>query len=546
MEKKRNDFIAQGSILAIASILVRVMGMIYRIPMTAVIGDKGNGFYSYAYSVYTILLLLSSYSLPLAVSKMVSAKAQLGQWRNVKRVLICAVAFAIGIGTVFGLIVLIGAQFFTSVFFHSELAAIALRFMAPTILIMALLGVFRGFFQGLQNTLPTAVSQIVEGLINAVMSVVFAYFLFDFGHGLDTANGTSDLGYAWGAAGGAIGTGAGALAGLIFCFILFVAYRKILAVNISRDKTGTQQEYKDIFRLMLSIALPVILSTALYNLIELVDGSLFNNIMASKGMEDVKDSIWGAYNAKALLLVHIPVSISSAMAVSLVPTLTAAYTLGNHKTAKAKVNAILRFISLLAFPSAVGLFVLADPIIKTLFLGDTSSASTYLQVVCSAVLTFSFSTITNSILQGIDRMDLPVRHSLIALVVHVAVLLILCMGFDLGIYGVIISYVIYALVITLLNFHSISRLLHYRFDVITLLVKPAAASAVMGLVCFGCYQLLHRFLGKAIPMLISIAVAVIVYFAVSVKIRLLTESAMRDLPKGTLLIRLAKKCRLMK
>ncbi|MFR3256778.1 MAG: polysaccharide biosynthesis C-terminal domain-containing protein [Lachnospiraceae bacterium] len=545
MEKKKNDFIAQGSILAIASILVRVMGMIYRIPMTAIIGDKGNGFYSYAYSVYTILLLLSSYSLPLAVSKMVSAKAQLGQWRNVKRVFICAIAFAIGIGTTFGLIVLIGAQFFTRVFFHSELAAIALRFMAPTILIMALLGVFRGFFQGLQNTLPTAVSQIVEGLINAIMSVVFAYFLFDFGHGMDVASGTADLGYAWGAAGGAIGTGAGALAGLIFCFILFVAYRKILAVNISRDKTGTQQEYGDIFRLMLSIALPVILSTALYNLIELVDGSLFNNIMASKGMEDVKDSMWGAYNAKALLLVHIPVSISSAMAVSLVPTLTAAYALGDEQTAKSKVHAILRFISILAFPSAVGLLVLANPIIKTLFSGDTSAASTYLQVVCPAVITFSFSTITNSILQGIDRMNLPVCHSLIAMAVHVVVLLILCLGFNMGIYGVIISYVIYALVITILNFYSISKILEYRPDVITLFVKPAAASGIMGILCFGCYQLLYQFLGKAIPMLISVVVAVVVYFAVAVKCKLLTESVMRDLPKGSTLIRIAKKCRLM-
>ena len=509
MEKKKNDFIAQGSILAIASILVRVMGMIYRIPMTAIIGDKGNGFYSYAYSVYTILLLLSSYSLPLAVSKMVSAKAQLGQWRNVKRVFICAIAFAIGIGTTFGLIVLIGAQLFTRVFFHSELAAIALRFMAP------------------------------------IMSVVFAYFLFDFGHGMDVASGTTDLGYAWGAAGGAIGTGAGALAGLIFCFILFVAYRKILAVNISRDKTGTQQEYGDIFRLMLSIALPVILSTALYNLIELVDGSLFNNIMASKGMEDVKDSMWGAYNAKALLLVHIPVSISSAMAVSLVPTLTAAYALGDEQTAKSKVHAILRFISILAFPSAVGLLVLANPIIKTLFSGDTSAASTYLQVVCPAVITFSFSTITNSILQGIDRMNLPVCHSLIAMAVHVVVLLILCLGFNMGIYGVIISYVIYALVITILNFYSISKILEYRPDVITLFVKPAAASGIMGIVCFGCYQLLHQFLGKAIPMLISVVVAVIVYFAVAVKCKLLTESVMRDLPKGRSLIRIAKKCRLM-
>ena len=544
MKNKKNDFIAQGSILAIASILVRVMGMIYRIPMTAIIGDKGNGFYSYAYSVYTILLLLSSYSLPLAVSKMVSAKAELGQWRNVKRVLICAIVFAIGIGTLFGLIVLVGAQFFTRVFFHSELAAIALRFMAPTILIMALLGVFRGFFQGLQNTLPTAVSQIVEGLINAVMSVVFAYFLFDFGHGFDTAS-ASDMGCAWGAAGGAIGTGAGALAGLIFCFVLFIAYRRILEVNIRRDKTGTQQEYKDIFRLMLSIALPVIFSTALYNLIDLIDGSLFNNIMASKDMSDVKDSIWGAYNAKALLLVHIPVSISSAMAVSLVPTLTAAYALGNHKTAKAKVNAILRFISILAFPSAVGLFVLADPIIKTLFAGDKSSASTYLMAVAPAVITFSFSTITNSILQGVDRMDLPVRHSLAAMAVHVAILLLLCIGFDLGIYGVIISYVIYALVITILNFRSIYKILNYRLDIVTLLIKPALASAVMGVICFACYKILHSFMGKTVPMLISVIVAIVVYFVVAIKIKLLTERVMKDLPKGTALIRLAKKCKLM-
>ena len=233
------------------------------------------------------------------------------------------------------------------------------------------------------------------------------------------------------------------------------------------------------------------------------------------------------------------------MAVSLVPTLTAAYALGDEQTAKSKVNAILRFISILAFPSAVGLLVLANPIIKTLFSSDTSSASTYLQVVCPAVITFSFSTITNSILQGIDRMNLPVRHSLIAMAVHIAVLLVLCLGFNMGIYGVIISYVIYALVITILNFYSIGKILEYRPDVMTLFVKPAVASAVMGIICFGCYQLFHQFLGKAIPMLLSVVVAVVVYFAVAVKIKLLTESAMRDLPKGTLLIRIAKKCKLL-
>ena len=138
-------------------------------------------------------------------------------------------------------------------------------------------------------------------------------------------------------------------------------------------------------------------------------------------------------------------------------------------------------------------------------------------------------------------MNLPVCHSLIAMAVHVVVLLILCLGFNMGIYGVIISYVIYALVITILNFYSISKIL----DVITLFVKPAVASGIMGIVCFGCYQLLYQFLGKAIPMLISVVVAVVVYFAVAVKCKLLTESVMRDLPKGSMLIRIARKCRLM-
>ena len=141
-------------------------------------------------------------------------------------------------------------------------------------------------------------------------------------------------------------------------------------------------------------------------------------------------------------------------------------------------------------------------------------------------------------------MNLPVCHSLIAMAVHVVVLLILCLGFNMGIYGVIISYVIYALVITILNFYSISKILEYRPDVITLFVKPAVASGIMGIVCFGCY-LLYQFLGKAIPMLISVVVAVVVYFAVAVKCKLLTESVMRDLPKGSMLIRIAKKCRLM-
>lgn len=545
MSKKQNDFIAQGSILAMASILVRMIGMVYRIPMTAIIGDKGNGLYSYAYSMYTILLLLSSYSLPLAVSKMVSVRVQRGQWKNVQRIFVCAIVFALCIGTVFSLIVLFGARVLTNVFFNSDLAAISLRFMAPTILIMALLGVFRGFFQGLQNTIPTAASQVLEGIIHAVFAVLFAYILFGYGEKLEITYQVEDLSYAWGAAGGAIGTGIAALAALVFCFLLYLAYRPVLQSRVRKDESNAEQSYGDIFRLLISIALPVIASTALYNLIELVDGSLFSNIMTAKGLEETKDSIWGAYNAKALLMVHIPVAIASAMAVSLVPALTAAYSTGRRSEARGKINATLRFISLIAFPSAVGLFVLAGPIIKTLFPGDRSDATFYLMAVSPAVIAFSFSTITNSILQGIDRMDLPVKHSLAAMLVHILILLLLTLGFNLGIYGVVISYVIYGAVISGLNFLSIRKSVAYRPDYINIFLKPAIASGLMGVVCFVVYQLFHLFLGTAIPMLIAVAAAVLVYFAAGIKIDLLNRETLKDFPKGHVLIRLAEKMKLM-
>ena len=546
MSSKRNEFIAQGSILAIASILVRIIGMIYRIPMTAIIGDEGNGLYSYAYSVYTILLLLSSYSLPLAVSKMISARTQKREWANVRRILLCAIAFALVSGGVFALLVLFGARFFTSVFFHTELAAIPLRMMAPTILIMALLGVFRGYFQGLQNTRPTALSQLLEQVVNAVVSVSCAWLLFGYGSSLDASFGNKGLSFAWGAAGGTIGTGAGALVALIFVFILYLFSRGQVMEMAESDKSGTKESYKNLFRLLFSIAVPVILSTALYNLIDLVDGSLFSHIMTARGLETTRDRIWGAYNAKALLLVHIPVSISSAMAVSLVPSLTAAYSAGKQRLSKQKVNATLSFTTAIAFPSAVGLFILARPIIATLFRGDNSMAWQYLMIASLAVITFSLSTITNSILQGVDRMNLPVLHSLIAMGVHVFVLLLLGYLMKMGIYGVIISYVIYGLVISLLNFRSIAQILKYRPDFAAIFLKPFIASAIMGLVCFGVYQLFHLFAGTAIPMLLAIVCSVATYFVVAVKIGLLTRDSMMDFPKGNLLVKLAVKLRLLK
>lgn len=550
-KKKKNSFIVNGGILAMASIMVRLIGIIYRVPMTNTIGDAGNGYYGNAYTIYSILLLLSSYSMPLAVSKMVSMRAAVGQWKNVKVVLKSALMFSVIFCGFFALLLGFGAEFFSEAFFNNGLTAIPLRFMAPTIFIMGLVGVFRGFFQGLETTVPTAVSQVLEQILNAVVSVGGAILLFSYGQKLDVAMQTEDYAPAWGAAGGTIGTGVGALVALIFLIVLFRAYRGILDRNAARDKTKNVETSASIMKIIIMTAIPVILSTAVYNIIDLVDSSLFSYYMESRGLSDYYNTIWGAYNGKYLLLVHLPVSFASAMAVSVVPSISDAFAKRNRKLIVHKTNLTIKTVMYVAIPSALGLMVMANPVIKLLFRSDNSDAYLYLTMGGLAVLFFSLSTVTNGILQGINRMSVPVRHSVIALIIHIVVFFALTYGLEMGIYGLIIAYTVFGIAMSTMNCFSITKYMGYEQDIMSIYIKPMIAAIVMGIACFGTYMLMKNTIGTdsfmqhAICVIIPIIVAVIVYFFGTVFLHCISEDELKAIPMGTKVIKIAKKLHIM-
>ena len=543
MEKKKNDFIAQGSILAIASILVRVMGMIYRIPMTAIIGDKGNGFYSYAYSVYTILLLLSSYSLPLAVSKMVSAKAQLGQWRNVKRVFICAIAFAIGIGTTFGLIVLIGAQFFTRVFFHSELAAIALRFMAPTILIMALLGVFRGFFQGKRTMIPTAVSQIIEQVVNAIVSVAASYLFMKW-------NADSLQQAAWGAAGGTLGTCLGAASALLLVMFVYWLYRPVQAKLEKKDMTGNLESYQSLFKILILTILPIVLSQTVYNISGLIDYKLFGFISAKRGLDAVSiKSFVGVYSSKYRLLCSVPIAISTAIASSMIPSAVAAYTEGDDEQWNYNVASGIKFNMIIAIPCALGLTVLGQPVVRMLFSSSNYVLGGHMMTVgATAIIFYALSNVTGGALQSIDKMRIPVIHSAISLVIHIGIVSFFLACTNIGVYALLIGNITFPILVFILNLRAIKRYVpSYRQEVIKTFFAPLAAGFWMALAAVSVYGLVGFVIGSnLIRTMLAVCVAVVVYFTAFLLLKGLTKEELFDFPMGRRLYLLARKMHLMK
>ncbi len=546
--KNRAGFLMQGSILAIASIISRIIGLIYRIPMTEIIGDAGNDYYGSAFQIYNILLIISSYSLPLAVSKLVSANSSQGRRRNVYRILKCALIFALVSGTAAALILFFGAEYITETIMRTPLSIFAVQTLIPVLVIVAVLGVMRGFFQGLGTMMPSAVSQILEQLANAVVSIWAAYVLFSYGAKVGAILGDAEnYASAYGAAGGTIGTGVGALVAFLFSAFVMAVYLKRYKKKMKKERKENVDSYGAIFRVLLLTIVPVLLSTTIYNCNALLDQAVYKNIAVLQGYQSSEYGILnGIYTGKYQVLINVPIAIASALAASSVPAVSAAFTGGKRKEVRMQISLAIRFIMVIAFPSAVGMGVLAGPIMQLLFRDSSDTAALMLQLGSVTILFSSLSTLSNGLLQGINRMKEPIRNALAALVLHLLVLVGLMWFLDWNIYAVVIANAAFGLIMCILNGRSLRRYSGYRQEVKRTFVVPAIASAGMGVVVFLVYRLVMYLIRiNAAATIASILAGIVTYFILLLMFRGVTEKELLRFPKGKLLVSVARRMHLM-
>lgn len=541
-KKVASGFLKQGSILALASILVRLIGMLYRIPMANIIGDEGNGIYSAAYEIYNILLIISSYGMPMAVSKMVSAKCAKRQYKSAYFITRCSMIFAVCTGGAAALFMYFGADMLEAKFFSKyQGVAIPLRVLAPTIFIVAVMGVLRGLFQGRNTMMPTAISQIFEQIVNAFVSVAAAYMLM-------RQHSASSKVAAWGAAGGTLGTCMGALTAFLILAFIYVLYRPIMKKQMRRDHVSTQESLVVSYKLIFCTVVPIILSQTVYQLSGIVDVTIFNAAMGAKGYSDsTVSTLLGIYSTKYRTLVSVPIAISTAMASSMIPGLVASLARKDMHDVHHKVGMTMKFNMIIAFPAAMGLAVLATPIIRLLFHGsDYVIGGTMLMTGSSCVIFYALSTVTSGVLQSIDKMNLPVYHSLISLVVHIILVYGLLTFTQLGAYALVIGNVTYPLLVCYLNGRSVKKYLGFRQEITKSFCIPLLSSFVMGIVAYFVYELFfvltQRIYVAIIP---SILLAVFVYFCMVLKLRGLSRQELYEFPMGRRMSILADKLRLL-
>ena len=534
------NIIKQGSILAVASVVSRVIGMLYRSPMTAAIGDKGNGLYSFAFEIYSIALILSSYSMPLAVSKLLSARIAKKEYKNAGKIFKYSMAFAFASGLIMTIIILSGAGLIEK-WSGREGLATPLRVLAPTIFVVAIAGTLRGFFQSRSTMMVTAVSQLGEQIVNAVVSVAAAViFVKMYKTEFDKAR--------WGAAGGTLGTLFGALASLFFLIFVYIIYKPRMEKQMRRDKTGVTVTGKEVGKLISITIIPIILSQTLYQSIGVVDGFMFGNLYKGADGSD----IYGIYSGKYRLLVNVPNAISSALASSMIPSLVSLYALGNFVEFRSRLKTSVKFNMIIAFPCAFGISALSYRIMKLLFpTTDMVVSGRMLLYGSVAVIFYALSTVTNAALQGLDKMNIPVRNAAISLVIHIPLMVLLLKVFHLGGDALVIGNIIYPLIVCILNWIDVNKYANYKQEIKTTFVIPLIAGAAMWIVTY----LLNLLFGKILPanyfvnvivVAVLLVIAVIVYFAVLFLLKGLTREELKEFPMGMRIARIATKLRILR
>jgi len=546
--KKSNGerFLVQGTILAIAGIITKIIGAVYRIPMLNIMGLQGQGYYDIAFQVYSIALLISSYSLPLAVSKLVSARVAKGQRRNAQKVFKAAMIFAFTVGTLIMLVVFFGAEFIAEYVMGAKVSSYALKVLAPGLLIVAVMGVLRGYFQGCGTMIPTAISQVLEQIFNAIVSVAGAALLLDYGSKIAKQEKNELLGPAYSAAGGTLGTVAGALIGLVFLVLCYYLSRKVIRKWIKRDRTRHVESYKKIFKILLLTIIPVVLSSAVYNVGNVIDSAMFNNIMGAQGhLEEECVELLGKLG-QYYTLFNVPLAVANALGASMIPSLVRAYEHRDKRILHNRIYMAIRYTMLIAIPSAFAFFVVGEPIMDFIWPSiDNTTQAVMFQIGAISLVFYSLSTITNGVLQGVNRMMKPVKNATISLVLHIVSLFIMLVFFKWGIYAIIVSKIVFSLIMCIMNSHDIWEAIGYRQEQKRTFVIPSLAALVMSVVVYVVNLLMEIFVGGRWGFLVAVAAAVLTYAVCLLKFGGLTEDEILELPKGATLLTIFKKLHLI-
>ncbi|MCL1844364.1 MAG: polysaccharide biosynthesis protein [Defluviitaleaceae bacterium] len=530
-------FVKQAAILAGASVFVRLLGFFYRIPLTNLIGRQGDAFYSSAYSVYVLVLNLTSVFMIATVSRLTSERIALGQYRNAHALFRTAMIFSMCLGGLGSLLMFFGAGpmvaffnedgIFSGYFRLSAGSVYAIRALAPAVFVVSVLTVLRGYFQGMKTSIPTAVSQVVEQIFKVGVSLWLAFLFFD------AANISASLPGA--AAGAVAGTTVAATAALGVCGFIYLMVAGALKKRADEDATEFREKRATQLAAIIKTAMPMVVGLSIFAVSGILDIGMANGRIAASGVfsEAEIDVFVGQFTVNFVLLTTLPVSLSMALSAAVIPEIAAAHVTADTDAVREKTRIALRLAMFLAIPAAIGLAVMAEPIIHLLFPMHPDGAF-LLQLGASSVIFWSVVHVSTGVLQGCGHVRLPVIAVLVGFLIKLPLNYFLMALPQINILGAVISTVACAFVAAAIILIMLRVKIGIFPDFVGTFFKPTIAAAGMGLVCFASYNITYLFAGNAVATLVALAASGFSYVALMTLVRGFgaRELAVLPLPAG--------------
>lgn len=529
MSKK--TFVKGAAILGIVGLIVKIIGAFYRIPLTAIIGENGMGIYQIAYPIYTYLLVISTSGLPTAISKMVSEKVTMGDYRGAQRIFKVSFRILLLLGIVSTAVLWFGGDLIAGLL-GDHLAATAIRYIAPALFFVSAMSAYRGYFQGMQSMAPTAISQLVE----QVGKLAVGLYLASAWYGAYLPQG-QDIAVSMGAAGAMMGVSLSELAALVMLMGVHRGKKNQLRPYIKASPKLPQESFGQVGKNLAKIAIPVTVGASITPLMGMIDAAIINNTLQAVGYAlSESRAMYGVLTGIVNTLVNMPAVFTIALAMSLVPAIAESKVKRDIVQLRLRAGTGLKIAMLIGLPCAVGLGLFAQPIIQLLYpsLSEANSLLSIqlLELMSIAVFFISLLQAMTGVLQGMGKVNVPVFNLLIGAVIKIVISLVFIRVETINISGAALGSIACYATTGILNVVCVVRLSGMRFSAVEYIVKPVVSTVCMGGAAYLVYRVLSQSAGSKIALAAGIIVAVAVYGVMVILTRALSKEDWNYLPGG--------------
>jgi len=520
---KNQNYLKGAAILGIAGIIVKILGAIYRLPLSNIIKSEGMGYYQTAYPLYTLLLTISTAGFPIAIAKLVAERRAIGDYKNAYKVFKVAFTGLFIGGILTSLFVLFGAETIVERLGNRN-AYYSLIALVPALFLVPIMSAFRGFYQGHQLMVPTAISQIAEQFFRVVVGLGLTYLLLN--KGIPVAAG-----------GASFGGSAGALAGLIVIGLIFVQKRQDIKKELDSSETLEDYEIRNIIKDLLTISIPITIGAAVVPIMDSIDVVVVLKRLQFIGYsEELANALYGNLKGMASTLINFPQVLSVAIAMSLVPAISDANARRDRREIENITSSGIRITLLIGLPAAFGLYVLARPIIALLYfkndMATIINTGNILSILSFGVIFLTLVQTLSAVLQGLGKPIIPAINLFIGAIFKVILSYTLTAIPEVNIYGAAISTVVAYGAASVLDLYSVKKYAKIKLSVKDIFIKPFISAVGMAIVAFLSYTFLINIIGGKLATIVAILVGVIIYGILLIVTGAITSEDLSLLPKG--------------